>query len=119
MTDHDHSHPQWVIPPAGKAPEPESSAAPSAADPGAVPPAAAATEGPSRRWRRRVDARGSASRRGRGLIAGVAAAALLIVGGAGGAALATKGGPGPGGVVITAGDPDGPGDRGDRGGRGD
>jgi hypothetical protein len=119
MTDHDHSHPQWVIPAAGKESTAESSALPSAPGPGAVPPAAAATEGPSRRWRRRATARGTVSGRGRGVIAGVAAAALLIVGGAGGAALATDGGPGPGGVVINAGDPDGPGDRGDRGDRGD
>jgi hypothetical protein len=115
MTDHDHSHPQWVIPPAGEDSAPESSTLSSAPVPGAVPPAAAATEGPSRR----ATARGTVSCRGRGAIAGVAAAALLIVGGAGGAALATEGGPGPGGVVITDGDPDGPGDRGDRGGRGD
>jgi hypothetical protein len=101
MPEHDRSHPQWVVPTAGTAPEPGDGA------PGPVP----AEPG----------ARLAAPRLGRALVAVGAGLLLLLGGGAAGAALAAEGGLDLGGAVPTAGvgdGPDGPDGRGDGPGRG-
>lgn len=95
MTEHDRSHPEWVVPTAGTVPDPGDGAPrPVAAEPGARP---------------------AAPRRGRALVAVAAGLLLLFGGGAAGAALAAEGGLDLGGAVPTAGDGDGPGGPGGRG----
>ena len=133
MTEHDHTHPQWVIPHAHTGPSSE--AAPTltrrdstttvpAPSPqlSTAPPAARETHlesaGRSPMWRRadrRSAARGSGGRRPAGsrrraLVAAAIGFGLVAGGGAAGTALATEGGPDGGGAVVTDG---GFGDRGD------
>ena len=94
MSEHDRSHPAWVVPPAGSAP-----------DPGDGASTASRTAAPGRR--------------GRWLIAVALGSALLLGGGVAGAALAAEGGPDLGFPVSTIDDGDGRGGPGGDRGRGD
>ena len=126
MSEHERSHPQWEIPPAGYSPDPGTvpAAEPPAASTQEASPHPAAGVGPSpegrrSRWRRTT--RRPASRRGRGLVTAAVGFALLFAGGAGGFALAADDGPDRGGAVaVTVADDgngtDGGNGRPDRGG---
>ena len=143
MSDHDRSHPQWVVPPVQPTDRPTApqdtpggplptrtgsgqvtsgqatSGQDTANGDGVVPvtpqPGAMATEGVAPAGRgRRWQPRRTASRNGSRLVAGAAALALLLGGGAGGFALAHADGANGGGAAVVAGDGDG---RPDRGGR--
>jgi len=125
MSEHERSHPQWEVPPAGYSPDPGTV-------PAAEPPAAStreasshhtatvgsSPEGRRRGWRRTTR---PASRRGRGLVAAAVGFALLLAGGAGGFALAADDGPDRGDAVTVTvtddgNDTDGGDGRPDRGG---
>ena len=127
MTEHDRTHPQWVIPQAPTGPA-SGAAAPAlirpdsptatqepSTEPSTAPPAAPETHleaaGRSRRWHRadrRPAARGSggprpAGSRRRALIAAAIGLGLVAGGGAAGTALAAEGGPDGRGAVVTDG----------------
>ena len=103
MTEHHHSHPQWVIPPMATTPEGPDGLG--QAGPVAGPPQPAATGTPLRRWRRPGGRR-------RALVSAALGLGLLVGGGAAGTALAADGGPDGGFAEVAddAGGPLGPGD---------
>lgn len=117
MTEHDRSHPRWVVPPADAAPEAPDTLA--QADPLAAPPPPAAAGAPSRRWRRAGSRPAVRGRARRAVVAAAVGLGLLVGGGAAGTALAADGGPDGGAAGVTDRVDGGPPDRGDGPGPGD
>jgi hypothetical protein len=100
MSNHDHSHPKWEIPP--PEPRPHSAAQPSAPSTGGMPLIGAATDVRARRSRR--GSRRPSIRPVRALVAATVGLGLLLGGGVAGVAVVAADGPdgGPGVTVLGA-----------------